>query len=28
LIVFLGAVVGGILISLYLPMFRLVDLIK
>jgi type IV pilus assembly protein PilC len=28
LIVFLGGVVGGILISLYLPMFKLVDLIK
>lgn len=28
LIVILGAVVGGILISLYLPMFKLVDLIQ
>ncbi len=28
LIVFLGAVVGGILISLYLPMFKIVDLIQ
>lgn len=28
LIVFLGGVVGGILISLYLPMFKLVDLIQ
>jgi type IV pilus assembly protein PilC len=28
LIVFLGSVVGGILISLYLPMFKIVDLIK
>jgi type IV pilus assembly protein PilC len=28
LIVIIGAVVGGILISLYLPMFKLVDLIK
>lgn len=28
MIVFIGAVVGGILISLYLPMFRLVDLIQ
>jgi type IV pilus assembly protein PilC len=28
LIVVLGVVVGGILISLYLPMFKLVDLIQ
>jgi type IV pilus assembly protein PilC len=28
LIVILGAVVGGILISLYLPMFKLVELIQ
>ena len=28
LIVILGVVVGGILISLYLPMFKLVDLIQ
>jgi type IV pilus assembly protein PilC len=28
LIVFLGAIVGGILISLYLPMFKIIDLIQ
>jgi type IV pilus assembly protein PilC len=28
LIAFLGVVVGGIVLSLYLPMFRLVDLVQ